>query len=162
LIRFCWMFLFVFSDSSIPLLLTTSLWSCDSSLQWRIHVGIAETRWWWFLSESLRTTSNSLNLLNLVAIDCEFFDFWKLGFNEEDEASSSFLWKQFFDSVRGERMGENVFLVMCQWMNGDLWLWLELALFYRCQVCPLPNRILPRVPGLNLDWNNLEDWSAID
>jgi hypothetical protein len=87
----------LWSDSSSnPPLLTSSLWSHDSSLQWWIRARIAETmvRWWWFLGESLRTSSNSLNLLNLVAIDCGFL-ILRLGFNEGDEVSSLFLWKQF-------------------------------------------------------------------
>jgi len=44
-----------------------------------------------FRRKTLRTTSNSLSLLNVVAIVREFCWFWKLGFNEEDEDSSSFL-----------------------------------------------------------------------
>ena len=43
-----------------------------------------------FRRKTLRTTSNSLSLLNVVAIVREFVT-GKLGFNEEDEDSSSFL-----------------------------------------------------------------------
>jgi hypothetical protein len=80
--------------TSIPLLLTSSLWSRDSSFQWWIRAGIAEVtvQWWWFrrISENffricwirwiLMQLSANLRLFDsfLMKIVVEWCNWWRI------------------------------------------------------------------------------------